>query len=79
MPSPAAGCEEIREWLGAYLIGALEPEEDEMITAHLAHCSTCRSESDDLAGVVRLLRGALPMLAARHAPPPRTDGLSAPM
>ncbi|WP_413092593.1 zf-HC2 domain-containing protein [Streptomyces phaeochromogenes] len=70
MPSPVAGCDEIREWIGAHLIGALEPEEDAMVTAHLARCSGCRSESDDLAGVVRLLRDALPLLAARHGAPP---------
>lgn len=32
MPNPTAGCDEIREWLGVYALGALEPGR------------TCRSE-----------------------------------
>ncbi len=76
MPNRSAGCDEIRESLGAYVIGALEPEEEPPIRAHLAHCPACRSERDDLADVVRLLRRVLPMPAAAHSlrPPhaPRT-------
>ncbi|GAA3246072.1 zf-HC2 domain-containing protein [Streptomyces labedae] len=70
MPNRAAGCEEIREWLGAYVVGALEPEEELPIRAHLARCPACRSERDDLADVVKLLRSALPMPAAAHSPRP---------
>ncbi|MGW9028079.1 anti-sigma factor family protein [Streptomyces sp. NPDC055722] len=69
MPNPAAGCTEIREWLGAYVLGALEPEEELPILAHLAHCPACRSERNDLADVVRLLRGAASPTAA-HSPQP---------
>ncbi|WP_033309261.1 zf-HC2 domain-containing protein [Streptomyces iakyrus] len=62
MPKPTPGCDEIREWLGAYVIGALEPGEEAPIEAHLVHCSGCRSERDELADVARLLRRALPLL-----------------
>ena len=62
MSNPPTGCEEIREWLGAYVIEALEPGEDASIEIHLARCAACRSERDDLADVVRLLREALPLL-----------------
>ncbi|MET9836079.1 zf-HC2 domain-containing protein [Streptomyces sp. NPDC006385] len=72
MPKPAAGCDEIREWLGVYAVGALEPEEEAPIRAHLARCPACRSEHDDFAEVVRLLRAALPRPAAAYgARPPR--------
>ena len=69
MPNPAAGCDEIREWLGAYAIGALEPGESAPIEAHLVRCPACRSECDDLAEVVRLLRHALPPDVAHGARP----------
>ena len=63
MPKPTTGCEEIRDWLGAFVIGALEPGEEAPIEAHLAGCSACRSERDELADVARLLRRALPLLS----------------
>ncbi|MBC9723930.1 zf-HC2 domain-containing protein [Streptomyces sp. TRM68367] len=74
MPKPAAGCDEIREWLGAYVIGVLEPGEDAPIEAHLAHCPACRSERDSLADVARLLRDALPLLADADSPRPPRPG-----
>lgn len=61
MSNPPAGCDEIREWLGAYVLEALEPGEDAPIEIHLARCAACRSECDDLADVVRLLHEALPL------------------
>ncbi|MGK9464940.1 zf-HC2 domain-containing protein (plasmid) [Streptomyces sp. G6] len=70
MPKPSTGCDEIREWLGAYVVGALEPDEQPPIRAHLACCHACRSERDDLADVVRLLRGALPVGTAAQSPRP---------
>lgn len=73
MPNPTAGCDEIREWLGVYAIGALEPGEDVPIRAHLDRCPACRSECDDLVGVVQMLRRALPRPTAAHgARPPHT-------
>ncbi|MEU0680134.1 MULTISPECIES: anti-sigma factor family protein [Streptomyces] len=66
MTTPTAGCDEFREWLGAYVIGALEPGEDAPVRAHLVDCPACRSECDDLLGVVRLLHDALPLLAEAH-------------
>ncbi|MEU0665394.1 anti-sigma factor [Streptomyces lavendulocolor] len=71
MPNATARCDDIRESLGAYVLGALECEELPPIRAHLAHCPACRSERDDLADVARLLRDALPSLAATAGPRPR--------
>lgn len=34
----------LRESLGAYVLGALEPEERRSVDAHLAGCATCRDE-----------------------------------
>ncbi|MGC5041587.1 zf-HC2 domain-containing protein [Streptomyces sp. DT190] len=79
MSNPPAGCEEIREWLGAYVIRALEPGEDAPIEAHLALCAACCSERDNLDGVIRLLREAWPLPAESHEvgsvqPPPADRG-----
>ncbi|GGL35757.1 hypothetical protein GCM10010095_21280 [Streptomyces anthocyanicus] len=75
MSNPPEGCDEIREWLGAYALGALEPGEGAPIETHLARCAACRSERDDLADVVRLIHEALPLPTEAHdaRPTPWTD------
>jgi hypothetical protein len=57
------GCH-VREELGAYVLGALDPGEHDAVSAHLRECAECREERDRLA--------ALPPLIA-HA-----DGLEIP-
>jgi anti-sigma factor RsiW len=44
-----------QEELGAYLVGALEPDEAERVRRHLAACPRCRAEYAELAPVVGLL------------------------
>lgn len=44
-----------REELGAYLLGALEPDEAQRMRAHLDQCAACRAEYAELAPVVGLL------------------------
>jgi Putative zinc-finger len=44
-----------REDLGAYLLGALEPEEAERMLRHLEECPACRAEYAELAPVAGLL------------------------
>lgn len=41
--------------LGAYVLGALDAAESEVVQRHLIHCQTCRDEVRDLAGTAALL------------------------
>lgn len=45
----------IREELGGYLLGALDPSEAEDVRLHLQRCDECRREHDRLAAVVPAL------------------------
>ncbi|MGW5635942.1 maleylpyruvate isomerase family mycothiol-dependent enzyme [Streptomyces sp. NPDC003832] len=77
--------EDVRELLAAWAFGALEPQDAERVTAHLAACPDCAAEARRLRETVRLLDGppigGLParpaaapvppaLLARRPAPPP---------
>jgi hypothetical protein len=48
-------CDEVRMSLGAYVLGALEPEECVLVEAHLAECADCQAEFDELTGVSAFL------------------------
>jgi anti-sigma factor RsiW len=48
-------CAHVREELGGYLLGALEPDEREAVAAHLAGCRDCAAEHARLAGLPTLL------------------------
>lgn len=57
------------EWadsVGAYLLGALPPEELEVFEAHLRDCPDCRRDVEEL----RVAADALPVSVAPVAPPP---------
>lgn len=45
----------LREAVGAYLLGALEPVENDRVAAHLAVCASCRAEYGELAELLPLL------------------------
>ena len=49
------GCGERRIALGAYALGALEPEERAAIEIHLAGCAGCREELAGLVGMTAML------------------------
>lgn len=51
------GCH-VRDELGAYVLGALEPGEHDAVTAHLRECAECRAERDRLAGLPPLIAHA---------------------
>jgi predicted anti-sigma-YlaC factor YlaD len=51
----AGECAEIRLSLGAYVLGALDPDDRSRVDAHLASCAECRDELASLAGLPGLL------------------------
>jgi len=53
-------CAEVHTSLGAFVLGGLEPEEDAEIRRHLASCSGCRNELQDLEKINRTLAAAPP-------------------
>jgi anti-sigma-K factor RskA len=53
MGSP--GCREIRQLLGVYVVGAIDPAERAIVDGHLTVCSECRAELGGLAGLPALL------------------------
>jgi putative zinc finger protein len=51
-----AGCREIRQALGVYVLGAIDPAERARVDEHLAACHECREELASLAGLPAMLR-----------------------
>lgn len=51
-------CAHVREDLGGYVLGALDPAERDAVAAHLADCPECAAEHARLAGLPALLRHA---------------------
>ena len=49
-------CAQIRQELGVYLLGTVEPARREVVARHLAACQECRAELAGLAGLPALLR-----------------------
>jgi anti-sigma-K factor RskA len=52
---------------GAYLLGALAPDEAEAYAAHLADCATCRAEVDELEPAAALLPASVAPVAVPAA------------
>jgi anti-sigma factor RsiW len=48
-------CAEIRQSLGVYVVGAIDPAERSIVDRHLGACSACRDELAGLAGLPALL------------------------
>lgn len=51
-----AGCREIRQALGVYVLGAIDPAERARVDEHLSSCHECREELASLAGLPAMLR-----------------------
>ncbi len=49
------GCREIRQALGVYILGAIDPAERSIVDSHLLSCRDCRDELAGLAGLPALL------------------------
>lgn len=50
------GCHEVRDLLGVYVVGAIDPSDRAIADAHLSRCQHCREELAGLAGLPALLR-----------------------
>jgi Putative zinc-finger len=51
-----AGCREIKQALGVYVLGAIDPAERARVDEHLSSCRECREELANLAGLPAMLR-----------------------
>lgn len=56
----APECRDIRQLLGVYVVGAIDPAERATVDDHLAGCQACRDELASLAGLPALL-GRVPL------------------
>ena len=65
------GCQFIRQSLGVYVVGAIDPAERARVDSHLSGCPECREELASLAGLPALL-GRIPLAEAE-----RMAGISA--
>ncbi len=63
MSGPA--CREIRQLLGVYVVGAIDPAERSIVDAHLHGAADCREELSGLAGLPALL-GRVPLADAER-------------
>ncbi|HUC24290.1 MAG TPA: anti-sigma factor [Streptosporangiaceae bacterium] len=48
-------CRDIRQLLGVYVVGAIDPAERAQVDEHLADCQSCRDELAGLAGLPAML------------------------
>jgi Putative zinc-finger len=49
------GCRDIRQLLGVYVVGAIDPAERSVVDEHLQGCQACRDELAGLAGLPAML------------------------
>jgi predicted anti-sigma-YlaC factor YlaD len=55
MSMTGAACRQMRQLLGVYVVGAIEPAERALVDEHLAGCASCRDELAGLAGLPAML------------------------
>jgi len=67
-----AGCREIRQALGVYVLGAIDPAERAQVDEHLSSCHECREELASLAGLPAMLR-KVPIVEAERLAAPEQD------
>ena len=71
-----SSCREIRQALGVYVLGAIDPAERAQVEAHLATCPGCREELASLAGLPAMLRKVPVVEAERLGAPDAESDLS---
>jgi hypothetical protein len=71
-----SSCREIRQALGVYVLGAIDPAERAQVDEHLASCPNCREELAGLAGLPAMLRKVPVVEAERLAAPDDDPDLS---
>ena len=67
-------CRGVRELLGVYVLGAIDPAERSVVDGHLSYCHDCREELAGLAGLPALLRRVPLAEAERLASPAAAAG-----
>jgi Anti-sigma-K factor rskA/Putative zinc-finger len=60
----------MRELMGAYVLGSLDPDRRSALVAHLDGCAECRAEVAELATVARALPLADPLRSGERPMPP---------
>jgi hypothetical protein len=68
--SPMSEHLEVRDLLGPYVMGALEPEEERKVEEHLERCASCREEAQDLR---RAHERLVDLANAMKTPPPELE------
>ena len=68
-------CEQIREQLEAYVLGALDPQEHAELQAHVADCPDCRQLVRELADTAGVLPQTLAAASPLRLPPAIKDSL----
>ena len=63
-------CRSMRELMGAYVLGSLDPDRRSALVAHLDGCPECRAEVVELATVARALPLADPLRSGERPTPP---------
>src|SRR5215470_10857723 len=71
MTGPSS-CREIRQALGVYVLGAIDPAERAQVDEHLSSCQECREELASLAGLPAMLR-KVPIAEAERLAAPEQD------
>src|SRR5690349_22235125 len=70
--SGMAGCRQIKQALGVYVLGAIDPAERATVDEHLPSCPECREELASLAGLPAMLR-KVPIVEAERLAAPEQD------
>ena len=70
-----SGCDRLRPLIGGAVLGALEPEEERELRAHLEHCPECAAEHEALADLPRLLDHAAGLDRAPEPSPGAEEAL----